>query len=92
MTHYRYRIQIGDQYTYRSGEYELGHLVEALLNHGVGYDQLEEINRLVRKAKGKNVPDPPKPVPVPPEKIRITVEKVAPPRPPQKEKWHKVGE
>jgi hypothetical protein len=93
MTYYRYFVQVGDQYTYRDGSYELDSLVQGLLDNGIEYEgRLAEVSRLLRKAKGEDVPDPPKLQPVAPEKIKITVEKVPPPRPPKKEKWHKVGE
>jgi hypothetical protein len=90
MTHYRYRIQVGDQYTYRNGSYEMDRVVQDLLDEGVGYDRDAQISRLLRMAKGEDVPEPPESEPVPPEQIRITVEKIRPPRRPEKEKWHKL--
>jgi hypothetical protein len=88
MTHYRYRIQVGDQYTYREA-HSLHHLVQDLLDEGVGYEgDLAEAHRLLRQAQGESVPERPKSKPVPPEEIKITVEKI--PSAPEKEKWHKV--
>jgi hypothetical protein len=88
MTHYRYRIQVGDRYTYRTSAYALDGLVQDLLDEGIEFEgKLASAERLLRKAKGENVPEPPESKPVPPEEIRITVEKIPPP--PEKEKWHK---
>jgi hypothetical protein len=91
MTHYRYRIQVGDEYTYRDGVIALDSLVQDLLDRGVHYEgKMAECARLMRKARGESVAAPPKPKPVPPEDIKITVEKIPPPPPPEKEKWHKL--
>jgi len=91
MIYFRYKIQVRDQYTYRDGGHELDRLVRDLLAEGVGYEgDLAEARRLLLQAKGEKVPEPPKCKPVPPGKVRITVEVVPPPKPPEKEKWRKV--
>jgi hypothetical protein len=92
MTHYRYRIQVGDQYTYRDDSISLDRLVQDLLDEGIGYEGTNaKLGRLLRKAKGEPPePEPPKPKSVLAEQILITVEKVPPPRPPKKEQWRKV--
>jgi hypothetical protein len=57
---YRYRIQVGDQYTYRDSIYTLDRLVQDLLDEGINYEgDLAEASRLLRKAKGESVPEPP---------------------------------
>jgi hypothetical protein len=92
MSHYRYRIQVGDQYTYRNDSFALDRLVEELLDKGLGYEGNEaKLGRLLRKAQGHPPePEPPEPKPVLAEDIRITVEKVPPPPRPKKQPWRKA--
>jgi hypothetical protein len=54
---------------------------------------LAECERLLAKARGKDVPElPPRRPPVRAEEIRITVVVVSPPERKPEEGWHKVGE
>jgi hypothetical protein len=89
MTRYRYRIEVGDQYTYRGDSFALDHLIHELLDEGINYESA--VGRLLRKARGdENVPEPPKCEPIPAEAIRITVERLPPPPPAEEEKWHRI--
>ena len=74
-THYRYRIQVGDEYTYRESSFTLDQLVFELLE-----GERASIDVLVAD------PDTAR-QPVAPEAIQITVERTAKP---EKEKWYKV--
>jgi len=85
MTHYRYRIQVGDQYTYRESLLELDRLVQDLLDEGLGEGRDAKLARLIRKAKGSSSPEPPPAKKVAAEDILITVETT---RAPQQQKWH----
>ena len=91
MTHYKYRIQVGDEYTYRSSMYALDGLVQSLLDGSSGLEA--DVEGLLAKARGKDVPElaPPRP-PVPAEDIWISVVVVEPPERRPEEGWHKVGE
>jgi hypothetical protein len=92
MTRYKYRIQIGDEYTYRDSSHALDMLVLALLD-GADYERmLQAVERLEAKARGQDLPElpPPRP-PVRAEDIRITVVMEPLKRNPE-EDWHKVGE
>jgi hypothetical protein len=90
VTHYKYRIQVGDEYTYRDSSYALDLLVQSLLD---GANRHGEFDRLLAKAKGEEVGElAPRRPPVRAEEIRISVVVVAPPERKPEEGWHKVGE
>ena len=90
MTHYKYRIQVGDEYTYRDSSYALDLLVQSLLD---GANRHGELVRLVAKARGKEVAEPtPRRPPVRAEEIQITVVVVSPLERKPEEVWRKVGE
>jgi hypothetical protein len=74
MTYYRYRIQVGDEYTYRSSSYALDLLVQGLLE-GVDYEHmLEAADRLAAQARGEDLPaHRRRRPPVRAEEIRISV-------------------
>ena len=52
MTHYKYRIQVGDEYTYRSNGYALDLLVSSLLE-GVDHGHTLAAERLAAKARAR---------------------------------------
>jgi hypothetical protein len=91
VTHFKYRIQVGDKYTYRSSSYALDLLVQGLLE-GVDYEHmLEAADRLAAKARGEEVPaHRPRRPPVRAEEIRIRVVVVAPPERKPEEGWLKA--
>ena len=91
MTHYKYRIQVGDEYTYRSGAYALDLLVSSLLE-GVDHGHTLAAERLAAKARGEEVPkQPPRRPPVQAQDIQISVVVVEPPKRRPQEGWHKVS-
>jgi hypothetical protein len=92
VTHFKYRIQVGDEYTYRSGAYALDLLVSSLLE-GVDYEHtVQAAERLAAKARGEEVAEPaPWRPPVRAEEIRIRVVVVEPPKLIPEEGWHKVS-
>jgi hypothetical protein len=94
VTHFKYRIQVGDEYTYRSSAYALDLLVQSLLE-GVDYEHtLAAAERLAakKKARGEEVAEPaPRRPPVRAEEIRIAVVVVSPPKLRPQEGWHKVS-
>jgi len=61
VTHYKYRIQVGDEYTYRDSSYSLDLLVQSLLD---GANRHGELDRLLAKARGEEVAEPPRRPPV----------------------------
>ena len=67
MTHYKYRIQVGDEYTYRGSPYALDLLVQCLLDQGPDYLRTQAaVDRLLAKARGEEVAElPPRRPPVP---------------------------
>ena len=90
VTHYKYRIQIGDEYTYRSNGYALDLLVSSLLE-GVDHGHTLAAERLAAKARGEEVPEQlPRP-PVQAQDIQISVVVVEPPKRRPQEGWHKVS-
>ena len=78
---YKYRTQVGEEYTCRSDHYMLDQLVRRLVEEGPDYrarerDRDRDMDRLLAKARGQEVADePPEPrrPPVRPEDSRITV-------------------
>ena len=91
MTHFKYRIKVGDEYTYRSGAYALDLLVSSLLE-GVDEHTLAATERLAAKARGEEVPkQPPRRPPVQAQDIQISVVVVEPPKRRPQEGWHKVS-
>ena len=90
MTHYKYRIQVGDEYTYRSSMYAMDLLVRSLLDGSSGLE--DDIEGLLAKARGKDVSElAPRRPPVRAEDIWISVVVEPPERRPE-EGRHKVGE
>jgi len=90
VTHFKYRIKVGDEYTYRSGAYALDLLVSSLLE-GVDEHTLPATERLAAKARGEEVPEQlPRP-PVQAQDIQISVVVVEPPKRRPQEGWHKVS-
>jgi len=85
--HYRYRVQVGDEYTYRDSSYRLDKLVWELLN---GYEDIETTLAKLQGKKTKAKKRPPAPVPF--KDIQITVVPAPPTKEPQEEKWHKGKE
>ena len=69
VTHYKYRIQVGDEYTYRDSPYTLDLLVQCLLDQGPDSSRARAqaaVDRLLAKAKGEEVAElPPRRPPVP---------------------------
>jgi len=94
VTHYKYRIQVGDEYTYRDSSYALDLLVQCLLDHGPDYLGTQAaVDRLLAKAKGEEVAElPPRRPPVRAQDIQITVVVVSPLQRKPEEVWRKVGE
>ena len=94
VTHYKYRIQVGDEYTYRGSPYALDLLVQCLLDHGPDYLGTQAaVDRLLAKAKGEEVAElPPRRPPVRAQEIQITVVVVSPLERKPEEVWRKVGE
>jgi hypothetical protein len=96
VTHYKYRIQVGDEYTYRDSPYTLDLLVQCLLDQGPDSSRARAqaaVDRLLAKAKGEEVAElPPQRPPVRAEEIQITVVVVSPSffPPGAEEGWHKV--
>jgi hypothetical protein len=89
VTHFKYRIQVGDEYTYRASSYGLDLLVQSLLD-GVP-DSKAAVDRLLAKARGEEVPEqPPRPL-VRAQDIQISVVVVEPPKRRPQEGWHKVS-
>jgi hypothetical protein len=89
VTHYKYRIQVGDEYTYRGSPYALDLLVQCLLDHGPDYLGTQAaVDRLLAKAKGKEVAEPrPRRPPVQAQDIQISVVVVEPPKRRPQEGW-----
>jgi hypothetical protein len=98
VTHFKYRIQMGDEYTYRDSSYALDLLVQCLLDQGPDYLGTQAaVDRLLARAKGEEVGElAPRRPPVRAEEIQITVVVVSPSFSPSErraeEGWHKVGE
>jgi hypothetical protein len=94
VTHYKYRIQVGDEYTYRDSPYALDLLVQCLLDQGPDSSRARAqaaVDRLLAKAKGEEVAElPPRRPPVRAQDIQITVVVVSPPERRAEEGWHKV--
>jgi hypothetical protein len=95
VTYFKYRIQVGGEYTYRDSSYALDLLVQGLLE-GVDYEHmLAAAERLAAKARGEQ-PTELAPVrspvrsPVRAEEIRISVAVVEPPKRRPEEGWHKA--
>jgi hypothetical protein len=84
MKEYRYRIQVGDEYTYRESGLELDQLIRNLADN-LEYNQLDA---LLAKARGNDAPAQKRRT-AKLEEIKITVEQYTPPK---EEKWHKCEE
>ena len=74
MTELRYRIQVGNKYTYRDTHYKMDRLVKELIDG----DSIQDLLAQVRGIKTEQKP-------VKPEEISIAVE-IAPPK--SEEQWH----
>ena len=81
MTDYRYRVQVGNEYTYRETGSELDDLIRDLT---LGNDVYERLGGLLAKAKGIDPPQKRRTAKF--EEIKITVEEYTPPK---EGKWHK---
>jgi hypothetical protein len=77
MTELRYRIQVGNKYTYRNSSYEMESLVRKLIDG----DSVESLQAQIRGIKAEKTL-------VKPEAISITVE-ISPK--PKEEEWHDVS-
>jgi len=89
VTHFKYRIQVGDEYN-RSNGYALDLLVSSLLE-GVDHGHTLAAERLAAKARGEEVPEQPPRPPVRAQDIQISVVVVEPPKRRPQEGWHKVS-
>ena len=83
MTDYRYRVQVGDEYTYRESGLELDRLIRNLTNNHE-YNQLDALLAKARETDTPNAPKKRRTAKL--EEIKITVEKYTPP---EEGKWHK---
>jgi len=92
VTHFKYRIQVGEEYTYRDSSYTLGVLVQSLLDGVMDSERTSaEVDRLLAKVRGEEVPElAPRRAPVRAEEIEITVEVVEPRERRAEEGWHKA--
>ena len=94
MTHFKYRIQVGEEYTYRDSSYTLGVLVQSLLDGVMDSERTSaEVDRLLAKVRGGEVPElAPRRTSVRAEEIEITVEVVEPRERRAEGRLVKVGE
>jgi hypothetical protein len=84
MTDYRYRVQVGNEYTYRESGIELDQLIRNLADN----DEYNQLDALLAKARGNDAPAQKRRT-AKLEQIKITVEQYTP----RKEgKWHKCEE
>jgi hypothetical protein len=86
MANYRYRIQVGNEYTYRETGDQLDRLIRDLTGESVE-DRAAEIQYNLARARGLDPPPPAKPRKAKLQEIKITLEEYTPPR---KERWYPV--